>query len=287
LPGVINLPFRALRDSFSLWVHFFARHETSIAITVPGMDRDTSIGGQQARFPTTRVSLLATARTEDPEARRRAYEILFGSYWKPTYKYIRVHWGAANEEAKDLTQGFFAKAFEVGFLERFDPAKARFRTWLRLCLDGFVANERKAAIRLKRGGPHGPLPLDILSVEQELKDLAYATPPDPDILFRREWVRSLFEQSLEEFRAECEAQGKRRAIEVFERYDLSDASGVERPSYADLAAEFGMPVTQITNYLSWARREFRRLVLAKLRASTGSEEEFRAEAREILGSEPL
>jgi hypothetical protein len=44
-----------------------------------------------------------------------------------------------------------------------------------------------------------------------------------------------------------------------------------------------VPVTQVTNYLAWARREFRRIVLEELRELSGSEEEFRREARALLG----
>jgi hypothetical protein len=53
-----------------------------------------------------------------------------------------------------------------------------------------------------------------------------------------------------------------------------------------LALEFALPVTQVTNSLAWARREFRRHVLETLRGLCGSDEEFRAEVRELLGSDP-
>ncbi|HEY7924248.1 MAG TPA: hypothetical protein VII62_13770, partial [Vicinamibacteria bacterium] len=58
------------------------------------------------------------------------------------------------------------------------------------------------------------------------------------------------------------------------------------PDYATLAREFALPVTQVTNHLAWARRELRRLVLERLRELTASEDEYRAEARGLLGEEP-
>ena len=60
----------------------------------------------------------------------------------------------------------------------------------------------------------------------------------------------------------------------------------ERPSYAQLAAEHGLAVTQVTNFLAAVRRELRRRVLARLRELTASEEEYRAEARNVLGVDP-
>jgi hypothetical protein len=46
---------------------------------------------------------------------------------------------------------------------------------------------------------------------------------------------------------------------------------------------FDIPVTQVTNYLAWARRRLRAHVLDVLRAQCGSEDEFREEARALLG----
>ncbi len=76
------------------------------------MDRDTDIGGPQDRFPVTTQSAIFAARSEDLLVRQRAFETILASYWKPAYKYIRIKWQASNEDAKDLTQGFFASAIE-------------------------------------------------------------------------------------------------------------------------------------------------------------------------------
>ena len=104
------------------------------------------------QFPSTRHSLVEALHGADPELRRRAFDTLVRSYWKPVYKYIRLRWNAAPEDAEDLTQDFFALAYDKGHLDRYDPAQSRFRTFLRVCVDGAVANARKAGARLKRGG---------------------------------------------------------------------------------------------------------------------------------------
>ena len=84
----------------------------------------------------------------------------------------------------------------------------------------------------------------------------------------------------------AERTGKQVHFRLFESYDLEGADAPERPSYSELAAEHGLPVTQVTNDLAAARRELRRLVLERLRELTASEDEFRAEARLILGVDP-
>ena len=80
---------------------------------------------------------------------------------------------------------------------------------------------------------------------------------DPDAWFRQEWVRELFERSIAELRRRLEAAGKRTCFVLFQRYDVEGPDAVARPTYPALAAELGIPVTQVTNFLALARREFR------------------------------
>lgn len=236
------------------------------------------------RFPATRRSVILAVRSADAETRHGALETLAASYWRPVYKYLRVRWQAAAEDAQDLTQGFFATALEKGFFESYDPARARFRTWLRTCVDGFVSHERQSARRLKRGGGVRLLSLDFEDAEGELRQLELPDGLDMEEYFHREWVRHLFGLAVEALRRRCEQEGKRIHFALFERYDLEGPDAPVPPSYAGLAAEFALPVTQVTNHLAWTRREFRRLVLDTLHEITGSEEEFRAEARQLLGA---
>ena len=235
-------------------------------------------------FPLTRESLVRAAGAADGETRRQAFGALAEGYWRPVYKYLRWHWHADPAEAEDLTQGFFARAYEKRFFDRFDPGRARFRTFLRTCLDGYVANERQAATRLKRGGGAALLSLDVEGAERELAGPALASAEDVEAWFHREWVRTLFERAIESFRASAAADGKAVQCALFERYDL--AGNDERPTYAALAREHAVPESQVTNHLAWARREFRRILLANLRAISASDDEFRAEARDLLGIDP-
>src|SRR3954452_2726625 len=103
-------------------------------------------------FPATRYSIVTAIRSARPDDRRAAFDVLVTAYWKPVFKYVRLKWHASPDDAADLTQSFFLRAFEKDFFAPSDPARARFRTFLRACIDGFVANPRKANARLKRGG---------------------------------------------------------------------------------------------------------------------------------------
>lgn len=249
------------------------------------MDEDTDLGGSAGAFPATRSSLVHAAGSRDPTVRRQAHDALIAAYWKPVYKYVRIRWGCSNEDAKDLTQAFFARAVEKGYFDPFDPARARFRTFVRLCVDGFVAKERRAAARLKRGGGVAPLPLDFEGAEGELRRQPPAAAPDPDDFFRQEWLRGLFGLAVEDLRRQCAAAGKESHFALFERYDLDGPDAPGRLTYERLAEEFGLSATQVTNYLAFARRLFREILLGRLRASTGGEDDYRHEVRRLFGGD--
>jgi RNA polymerase sigma factor (sigma-70 family) len=242
------------------------------------MDEDTKIGGPRRNFPATRRSAILATRSADPAIRTQAYETLVSMYWKPSYKYVRIKWRESNENTKDLIQGFFARAIEKGYFQGYDPAKASFRTYLRTCLDGFVANERKAAGRLKRSAPT----LDFDEAERELEQAGAADALSMEDYFHREWVRNLFGLAVEALRTELERREKETHFKIFLRYDLDDSPG-EKVTYQRIAQEFGISPSDVTNYLALARREFRKILLRMLRDATGGEQEFKAEARLLLG----
>lgn len=237
-------------------------------------------------FPPTRISVVEALRAGDVTVRERAMDTLASIYWKPVYTYIRLKWNRDPQTAEDLTQDFFARSIERDFFAHYDPTRARFRTWLRVGIDRMVANALEAASRHKRGGGTRAIALDSADLERDLAARAPGPLPDDDELFRREVARALFSHAVSALHAECEASGKLVQWKLFEAYDLEGPDQEPRPTYGDLAAEHGVPVTQVTNHLAAMRRRFRVLVLDRLRELSASDAEFRAEARDVLGVDP-
>ncbi len=235
-----------------------------------------------AAFPATRHSIVAAMRSPRADDRRSAFDTLVTAYWKPVFKYVRIKWRASPDDAADLTQGFFLRAFEKDFFAGFDASRARFRTYLRTCLDRFVANARKADARLKRGGAVTLIPIDFGEAERELRHQAGNLVDDFDAYFHREWLRGLFAAAAARLRDGCAADGLSRRFALFEEYDLA-AEDSARPTYADLAERHGLSIGSVTNELAAARRAFRRLVLEALREQCASDEEFEAESRALTG----
>lgn len=223
--------------------------------------------------------MIAAAHSRDPQERERALEAVTAAYWRPVYKYVRLRWRQEREDAEDFTQEFFARLLEKEFLDSYDPAKGRLRTFLRTCVDRQFMNQLRDARRQKRGSAAVHLSLDFEEAEHELAIASGSESPED--YFEKEWVRNLFALAVERLRTHCRTAGKTTQFALFERCDLGDSEA--RPSYARLAAEFSLTVSDVTNYLAFARREFRRSVLSQLRDMTGSEDEFQREAHSLLG----
>ena len=232
-------------------------------------------------FPATRHSLLEELRGGDPQRRRAAQEALARAYLGPVRAYLAIRWRRPADEVEELGQEFFRSVAERGLLEAYRPDRARLRTYLRLCVDALVKNHQLAARREKRGGGSALLSLEEAGEQAETA----AVGESPEALFEREWARSLFTLGIAALRDRCLGTPREVAFRLFERYDLEDGDSA-RPTYATLAAEHGLPETQVTNHLAWARREFRAAVLRRLREITASDEEFRSEARSLLGVDP-
>lgn len=227
--------------------------------------------------------MVERTRSSDAEVRRVALDTIIDAYWKPAYKYLRLKWSLTADQAADLTQEFFTSALEKDVVEKYDPARARFRTYLRMCLDGFASNANKADRRLKRGGSVTLVPLDFESAEGEIRTREPAVPADVEELFYREWVRALLERSVADLKRWAEQSGRAAMFEVFARYDLIGDEDA-RPTYAQIARALGLSAATVTNHLAATRRQFRTILLDRLRELTSSDEEWQAEAAKLLGN---
>lgn len=213
-------------------------------------------------FPETRYSVLQGIEATEPHLRAAAWERFSEAYWKPAFRYLCLRWRLDRDVAEDWTQEFFAGLLAKQVVERYEAARGSFHNYLRVCLDNHVRS------RLSAQRPSEPLDLD-------LPDQG----PSPEEIFLREWQREMMSLALRDLEALAEERGKQAAYAIFAAYDLAAA---ERPSYEELAVQHQVPVTQVTNYLAWARRELRRLALERVAALSTNESEYRAEARRLF-----
>lgn len=231
------------------------------------------------RFTTTRWSLIAAAgRRATPEA-REALSTLCQLYWYPAYAFVRrqVH-GA--EEARDLTQDFFARLLEKNDLATVDRRRGRFRAWLLGSLKHHLANERDRARAQKRGGGRAPLPIDGEEAEGRYR-LELSHDLSPDKLFERRWALALLEHVLAALRDECEAQGKRP---LFEQLKGLLAGGQREQPLEMLARELGMTPGAVKVAAHRLRRRYRELLRAEVAQTVERPEEVNDELRDLLAA---
>lgn len=234
---------------------------------------ETRIGGAERAFPTTLWSSILRAAKPDALARRESLEKLLGLYWKPVYCCVRFGWNKSVEDAKDLTQDFFSDLLERDFLKDVDPAKGRFRSFLKAALRNFLMNAKRDAARLKRGGAARAVPLEGLENVQ-------AAPGDPDQVFDGEWLRSVLGRAVDELRSELAKAGKPVYFRVFELYDLG---GMAEPSYGSVAKEAGISESDVRNYLHHVRQLLRRILIRQISEYAVDEHDVDEELRWILG----
>src|SRR5216110_2188919 len=96
---------------------------------------------QAVAFRTTHWSVVLEAQGESPAA-HEALENLCRTYCRPIYGFVRRE-GAKPEEAKDITQGFFALILERRDFQSVRQEKRRLRSFLLASPKHFMTNERR------------------------------------------------------------------------------------------------------------------------------------------------
>ncbi len=109
----------------------------------------TDLGGAGYAFLTTHWSLIDGIQSTDDRS-SALINVLLKKYWNPVYCYLRRK-GHNNEQAKDLTQGFFHEVvLNRDLVHRADQEKGRFRAFLLHALDQYLSNEKSKRMAQKR-----------------------------------------------------------------------------------------------------------------------------------------
>jgi RNA polymerase sigma-70 factor (ECF subfamily) len=234
---------------------------------------DTLSGRSQ--FPTTRWTLVIAAGNSHRKEARSALVSLCEAYWYPLYAFLRRR-GHPAEQAQDLTQEFFMRVLEGRYLDRADPQKGRFRSFILTSLKFFVSDEEDRDRAQKRGGGV-VLPLEFSSGEGR-----YQREPThdetPERIFERRWALSVIDRVVERLRAEFVQHSR---PEYFERLKVFLLGRADAP-YAALAREMNTSEGALKVAIHRLRKRYRELFRQEIADTVADPAEVESELRFLL-----
>lgn len=229
--------------------------------------------GGSPRFVTTRWTLVGGAA--EPSRRDAAWNHFCRTYWYPVYAFVRRK-GASAEDARDLTQAFFAKLLASDWLAGVERRETRFSTLLVTVLRNFLIKQHHHDHALKRGGQQSTVPLDFSGAEDWFGQEP-ASQETPESLFERRWALAVLAAALERLREECEATGRARLFHALAPF-LSREAGPG--DYEQAAATLAIQPRGVAVYVHRLRADYRAMVreevAAGLRDAGRVDEELRA-----------
>jgi RNA polymerase sigma-70 factor (ECF subfamily) len=240
---------------------------------------DGSRGPGPREFATTHWSLVLAAGSGDAErtGTREALEALCRAYWYPLYAFVRFR-GHSADDARDLTQAFFARTLETDGLSGADPDRGRFRSYLLGAMKHFLANEWHRARAEKRGGGATVIELDGLSAGVR-HALEPACEDDPDVAFDREWALETTSRALAKLREEAEARGKREQFEALRGSLVGD-----EPPRAETAERLGLTEGAVKVAVHRLRKRYREILRAIVAETVADPSDVDDEMRHLVAA---
>ena len=249
------------------------RHASSLAPSAGAAESGPLV------FATTRWTLVLEAGGESPAA-HEALEKLCRLYWRPVYAFVRRE-GLSPEEAKDVTQGFFALILARKDFQAVRQEKGRLRSFLLASLKHFMANARRDAAALKRGGGQIAIPLDEIEANDQVECDWGGGALGADLIYDRRWAFALLDQVFARLREQSRKSANPPLQEELTAL-LSDEP--DHPSQAEIAKKFGMTENAIKQALHRLRQRYRQLLREEIAQTVATPAEIEDELRCLIGA---
>ncbi len=227
-------------------------------------------------FNTTHWSVVLRAQDESPAA-YEALETLCRVYWRPIYSFVKRQ-GFGPEEAKDLTQGFFAQLLERKSFNAVRKEKGRLRSYLLGALKYFLTDEHRRAMAIKRGKGQRLIPLEGLDADEWI-DLEPADPLTAEMIYERRWASTLLECVLSRLKDEYRAAGNAALFDSLKQL-LPDEPGA--PSQAEIAAGLGMNENALRQAFYRFRQRYQSLLREEVAHTVATPGDIEDELRHLI-----
>jgi len=238
---------------------------------------NSEVSKPAGQFSTTHWSVVLLAGRDGSPGSAAALEKLCRIYWPPICAFARRK-GRGEEEAKDLTQQFFALLLERKDFSGLDAGKGKFRTFLLAAFSHFLANEYDRANALKRGGGQ-----EVFSLEQFPAEPCEGGSPGEDVspgdVYDLGWARTILRTALGHLKEEMSRADKPGRFEELEQF-LTVQAGADQ--YGAAAEKLGVEVSSVPVLVHRLRQRYRELVRAEVAQTVSSPTELEEEMRHLF-----
>ncbi len=241
---------------------------------------DTSVSSTAPlgpHFVTTHWSVVLQARDKTARGSDEALATLCRTYWYPLYAFVRAS-GYPPHTAQDLTQEFFVRLLSKDYLRAVDPEKGRFRTFLRMALKRFLANEWDRLSAHKRGGLQTHLSFDTSLAEERFQDERGGA-LTPDRIYDRRWALTLLTEAMGRLQREYSSAGKCREWQHLEPHLMKDRAALP---YAEIAVRLHTTEGAARVALHRLRKRFRQVFRETIADTVADPAEVDSEMRQVL-----
>ena len=240
----------------------------------------TAIGRSAASggviFTTTHWSVVLEAQGQS-RAAEEALEKLCRTYWRPVYGFIRRQ-GTRQEDAEDLTQGFFSLLLDRHDFNAVRKEKGRLRSYLLTALKHFLASEHRRATAAKRGKGQQLIPLEELTASGQ-REIEPTNPVTAEHLYERRWALTLMEQVLRRLREEYCTAGNARLFDSLKQLLPDEAEG---PSRAEIGSELGMTDNALRQAFHRFRHRYQLLLREEVSHTVAISSDVEDELRHLI-----
>jgi len=238
------------------------------------------------RFLTTHWTVVLRAAQSQAPGGPSALAQMCRLYWYPLYAFVRYR-GYSSDDAQDLTQGFFLHLLDHRALTRVDPLRGKFRTFLLVSLQNFLATEAERARCLKRGGQMEFIPWDTQSAEERYRHepADYLT---GEKIFDARWAMTMLSEAMRRVEEDYAFQGKAATFEALKAF-LDPINSKSPPSYEQAAAALGVSLSAVKTLIHRLRKQFtsflREEVACTVSDAAEVDDEIRALCEALIASE--
>jgi RNA polymerase sigma factor (sigma-70 family) len=241
--------------------------------------RRSSPGAVETEFRTTRWTRVCKARQPDTPSASEALSQLCRDYWYPLYAFVRRR-GHPPEDAQDLTQSFFARLLEKQYLQRADPERGRFRTFLLSSINNFLSNEWDKKKTIKRGGQCFFVSWDELDAENRYGQEAFLD-LSAEKLYDRRWAMTVLDKVGQVLRREHALSGELALFEALQ----GSLTGTDGPqSYKALAAGLNLTEDAVRMRLHRLKRRFGKVLREVVADTVAMGEDVEEEMRQLVAA---